>query len=130
MFADILTQWVRGYLNETSILCSVILEESEQLFPATNAIVWPDIDVIRNSQAKHSRCEVILRDGHDCLWKKGNQLWIPKVDLELMLKIIVCSHCGTIGHRGKDSTKSILLENFWWKTIDKDVDEVVRGCLH
>ena len=69
-------------------------------------------------------------DDDENLWKKQNQIWIPKEDLELKLKIIVCSHCGTIGHRGMEATKSIILEKFWWETISKDVEELVRGCFH
>jgi len=61
--------------------------------------------------------------------KKDGRIWIPD-DVELQFKILVCSHCGTIGHRGMDATRSILRESFWWPTMDKDVDELVRGCFH
>lgn len=130
VFADILTRWLRGYRNEKAMLCSVLLQKAEQLVPAADSIVWPDIEVIRASQTHHPRCEGALLDKADGLWKKGNLIWIPQEDLELHLKIIVFSHCGTVGHRGMDATKSIILERFWWPTVEKDVEKLVRGCYH
>ena len=58
------------------------------------------------------------------------QIWIPQQDLELQLKIMVCSHCGSIGHRGMDETGSVIRENFWWSSLDQDVKALVRGCYH
>jgi len=50
--------------------------------------------------------------------------------VELQLKVLVCSHCGSIGHRGRDATRSIVKESFWWSSMDADVEQVVRGCYH
>ena len=51
-------------------------------------------------------------------------------DIELHLKVLVGSHCGTIGHCGMDATRSIQKEGYWWKNTSKDSDALVRGCLH
>ena len=50
--------------------------------------------------------------------------------MELQLKLIVVSHCGSVGHRGIDGTKIILKEQFYWRTLENDVRELVKGCLH
>lgn len=43
---------------------------------------------------------------------------------------MVVSHCGLVGHRGIEGTKSILKEMFYWRTLDKDNELLVKGCLH
>lgn len=35
-----------------------------------------------------------------------------------------------IGHQGCDATRSIILESFWWSTVEKDVEQLIRGCFH
>lgn len=51
----------------------------------------------------HREVEVFL-DNDDGVWKKQNKICIPNGDLELKLKIIVYSHCRTMGHRGAEVT--------------------------
>ena len=130
VFADILTRWVRGYRNEKSMVCSILLQEADQLVPSADSIIWPDISVLKTSQAQHSPPDSVSLDQSHGLYKRGNRIWIPDADLELQLKVMVCSHCGSIGHRGCDATRSIILESFWWSTIDKGVEQLVRGCFH
>lgn len=57
-------------------------------------------------------------------------MWIPDNDLELQMKVIVCSHCSLMGHRGRDVTVSTIKENFYWREMDKDVAEFVKSCIH
>lgn len=53
--------------------------------------------LICSSQARHNREAGVVPDKDDGLWKKKNKTWNPNGDLELKLKIILCSHCGTTG---------------------------------
>ena len=119
--ADILTRWTRGYRNEKLALCSILLEQTEQLVPSADGISWPDMNWIRSFQDRHERPDGNTLDDADQVWKRDSQMWIPKEDLELQLNIIVCSHCRSIGLRGIDATRSIVLESFWWSTVAKDV---------
>lgn len=107
------------------------MEDAAQIIPAVKDIVWPNMATIRVSQRKHKTKPPGL-DWCDATsqWTMKQRTWIPEEDLELQLKILVISHGGTIGHRGTDATQSIVKESFWWPTIDKDVKEMVRGCLH
>lgn len=134
VFADILTWWTRGYRVEESprqAVCSMLLQDAEQLIPAADDIVWPGQEVFRNAQdAAEERPSEVVYCEEDRLWKKNGRIWIPTGDLELQLKVLVVSHCGTIGHRGQDATKSIVAESFWWPTVAADADELVRSCLH
>ena len=66
----------------------------------------------------------------EALWKQDGQIWISCDDAKLKLKLMVISHCGSVGHREADATKSILKEKYAWKYMDDDVDKFVRGCFH
>ena len=61
-------------------------------------------------------------DAVDRLWKLNDRIWIPSADKELQPKLMVVSHCGIMGHRGADATKSVLREKFFWNKPDKDVE--------
>ena len=133
VFADILTRWTRDYRNNAearSCIASLLLTQAKQLIPSASDIVWPNFDNIRSAQSNHVRPEGLEFDDQDRLWKKCGRIWIPSENLELQLKIMVASHCGTIGHRGKTATLSILCESFWWLTMEHDIEELVRSCLH
>ncbi len=62
--------------------------------------------------------------------KKCGRIRIPNENLDLQLKNMVASYCGTIGHRGKTARLSIICERFWWVTIEHDIDALVRSCLY
>ena len=88
---------------------------------------WPIIDSTRNSQQQRDRqSQNLLLDTHHGLWRIDGSIRIPQEDLELQLKVMVTSYCRIIGHRGKDARLSILCEAFWWLSMRKDVDALVR----
>ena len=60
----------------------------------------------------------------------NKRIWIPNSDQNLQLKILVASHCGAIRHRGVTATISVLLEQFYWKSMKRDAEQLVKGCLH
>ena len=61
---------------------------------------------------------------------KGECIWIPENDLMLHMKVIFISHCDIGGHPGKAATESIIRENFCWGSVQEDVSEFVRACIH
>lgn len=107
------------------------MEDAAQIIPEVKDIVWPTMKTIRTSQGVYgNKPPGLVWSDAISQWTTKERIWIPEADLELQLKILVISHDGTIGHRGTDSTKSIVKKSFWCPTIDKDVKELVRGCLH
>lgn len=58
------------------------------------------------------------------------KIWIPDDDDELKMKLLVTAHCGAAGHRGRDSTKSILQERYIWKNMSDDCADFLKHCLH
>lgn len=109
VFADILTRWTKGYRRETKSLKTIhsLVEQSAQIVPSADEIVWPDQEDIRSSQERSSNkpLEALLNPETNMFDKQGC-IWIPDDDLELQMKILVVSHCGSIGHRGISGTKA------------------------
>lgn len=66
----------------------------------------------------------------DGIFYMQRKIWIPCNATELKLKILILSHCGALGHRGKDATESVIREIFIWKGLTSDVSSFVHGCLH
>lgn len=66
----------------------------------------------------------------DGIYREKGRIWIPSKDKELQLKVVVASHCGSIGHRGQDVTRSIIKEDFTWDGMDTFVDRLIAGCLY
>lgn len=134
VFADILTRWVCGYRKEPKALktiCSLMITSAKQLVPSPDSFVWPSLEAIGKAQERSPGAKDGLQlDRSDRLWKKGSSIWISTEDVDLQVKLIVVSHCVSIGHRGCDATESIVREKFWWSSLSQDVAELVRGCLH
>lgn len=112
VFADILTRWKIGYQQraDRKSVCSAPLQEAEKLVPNAESIIWPDMAEFRRAQDTSPTLGLVREKGH--LWKAKGSIWAPSSDLELQLRVLVISHCGTIGRTGKDATLSILLEPF------------------
>jgi len=107
------------------------VEQADQIVPSTSDILWPNIMSIRCSQESSKQRPNGLNLNHESnLLEKDGRIWVPNEDLELQLKILVLLHCGSIGYRGMDGTSSILKENFYWESLEKDVSKFVKGCLH
>ena len=116
VFADVLTRWTKGYRNEgykLKTICSLLVQSAEQIVPAAEMIEWPDMENFRGSQAQDDGDQKIGLefDAVDRIWKMNDRIWIPNADKQLQLKLMVVSHCGIMGHRDADATKSVLREN-------------------
>ena len=137
VFADILTRWCRGYRNDRSqvkTVCSLVAISDEQMVPSADEVEWPDVNKFRISQEKYANDvtnDLELRLHHsERLWKRNGNIWIPHTDEDMKLKLLVVSHCGSMGHRGAAATKSVLKEMFYWKDMDRDAENFVSKCFH
>ena len=135
VFPDILTRWTKGYREDSlrlKTVCSLFLVSAEQIVPSAADIEWPNLHLIRRSQryASARTMRALTLDKEEAFKKQDGKIWISCDDAELKLKLMVISHCGSVGHRGADDTKSILKEKYAWKYMDDDVDKFVRGCFH
>lgn len=132
MFADILTQWTKGYRNErklsTERRCSIV-STMEKVVPSPDDIDWPSMDTFRAAQLKaiEKLPDLVLEP--DRLFRQQGRIWIPADDQELKLKVLAISHSGMMGHRGKDSTERVVLESYTWHDMNSDISSLVHGCL-
>ena len=98
--------------------------------PLTDNFEWPTDDVIRKSQRRHAETKptavVGAEDGG--LMTQDGKTWIHE-DANLQIKLLVVAHCGACGHRGIESTKSILSEGYIWEGLVSDCQEFVKNCL-
>ena len=132
VFADILTRWLKGYRDEPKrmrTICSLVRAPA-QIIPTADDLVWPDIEAFANAQRTARDKPRDLEVGEDKVGRVERRIWIPVDATELILKVLVVSHCGAMGHRGRDATESIVRENFQWASITIDVHEFVQGCIH
>ena len=128
IFADMLTRWARGNRATAPVAriglraCSLVLS-SPQGSPGEqqDSPDWPSRFSIQEAQARHIRsCPSRAVVGVDGLRTVNGLIWIPP-DEELTTKIIVASHAGLNGHRGREARESIIRETFVWKTLARDV---------
>jgi hypothetical protein len=61
---------------------------------------------------------------HNGFLFKGTQLCIP--EWSLWLKIIKERHDE--GHMGRDKTFQLVAEQFYWPSMRREVDKLVKGC--
>lgn len=130
VFADILTRWTRGYRKHglhTTNVCSLICS-ADQIPPPANKIDWPDVEEFLSAQLNHNR-PPHLQGGPDGLFCEGYAIWIPASAAKLKLKIVILSHCGSMGHRGAEATESVVRESFTWDNRSDDIKEFEKGCL-
>lgn len=132
VFADILTRWLKGYRDEPQPLRTIssILLLTQQIVPTPKDLLWPDMQAFLEAQRASDSAPRMSGLDEDGLVRVDGRIWIPTDSTELIFKILVISHCGAMGHCGRDATESIVRENFDWGSITKDVHEFVQGCIH
>ena len=81
------------------------------------------------TQEVPSSVELLFSMG-DKLWKQKGRIWIPSDDRELQHNVLLILQCGVIGHRGIDTTLSMLVEDVWWQSIKGEAKSFVNDCLH
>ena len=64
------------------------------------------------------------------MWVSVTCLWIPPDDKALQVRLMVCAHMRSAGHRGVAPTLFRLKEFCVWPHMDAQVREFVRQCLH
>lgn len=109
-------------------VCSLVVP-TKQIVPAASDVDWPSLATIQASQSRNTPPPNSETMESGMAEDKGG-FWIPQADADLMLRLLVVSQCGSIGHRGMDATESILKENFIWEGMQADVAQFVRGCFH
>ena len=139
--ADMMTRWYRGFRpgKKQSLQVRRMARKRtnrvigiEQIYqsPLSEDFDWPSKASIRQAQDEFPDdypTDCIERDGVKCTME--GKYWIPALGHSLILRILIASHAGVMGHRGIEATKNSVSELFWWTSIDSDVKEFCQSCL-
>ena len=136
-WGDLLSRWVK--------VPSVPVRSVAVHSPSDADDSLPSVDVIRAAQRKAvadlgdnlrsfptTFGQVTLADDDLFRVRVGNRdvLWIPSGDKALQVRLMVCAHMRSAGHRGVSPTLFRLKEYCVWSHMESHVREFVRQCLH
>lgn len=91
---------------------------------------WLSDDFVKMSQNKKykKRPNAVSDISQGNLMLDG-KIWIADDDDELKMKLLVIAR-GTAGHRGRESTKSMLQERYRWRNMSEDCTDFLKHCFH
>ncbi len=68
-----------------------------------------------------------MKMNHRLIWYNG-RIYVPR-DHTLLGEIIARSHDYIMaGHPGIEKTKELMLREFWWPKMKKDIEAYVHSC--
>ena len=94
-----------------------------------DSFVWPNSLDIQNSQSRFIAQRPILSTIRDDIVLVDGLVWIPEEDEELIARILVISHCGLHGHRGKETILSNIQSYFQIGRLNEKVADFINRCL-
>lgn len=97
-------------LNIRTVAIYIFVFTSISFCSFSDAINWPESDVICISQALHHLKVVVA--------------------FELKLKSIIFSQCSTMGHRRAKVIRKKYIWKLWWQTVEKDILKLAKACQH
>ncbi|KAH9133773.1 hypothetical protein AeRB84_020220 [Aphanomyces euteiches] len=93
--------------------------------------IWPCINDIVKAQAAHAntRPKEAKRTSDDQPWIVDGRLWIPAAAEDLIQRIMVVAHCGSMGHRGQAALVNHVKRLFWIERLNEQAGNFIAGCL-
>jgi hypothetical protein len=150
VWADLLTRWGSPWLS--SKRCPTIATErvdpvsveysvrrisvSSSFLPNMSvhsaSVSWPCFSdlLASQSQHRHSAPSDLTPDEDGLLRNQNSAVWIPAVDEYLILRLCVIGHMGIGGHRGFESTFSVISSRFVWVAMRERIRGFINQCLH
>ncbi|KAF0771627.1 hypothetical protein AaE_002421 [Aphanomyces astaci] len=101
----------------------------QKLRPLDDDFVWPGVDDIRQGQEQYAseRPPRTTNDGK--LLERGVRLWIPSAADDLIQRIMVVAHCGSMVNRGHSALVASIKRLFYVDHLAERASEFLRGCL-
>lgn len=97
---------------------------------SNNTPSWPTDDRILQAQTKYGVPSSATIQSNNIVYMLGKHIVIPKEATDLIVTILIAGHFTLAGHRGLDSTLSIISRHFTWLSMKLDVQTFVSKCLH
>ncbi|KAH9082771.1 hypothetical protein LEN26_021162 [Aphanomyces euteiches] len=91
--------------------------------------VWPTIDEISRAQAKFVKANPAKADLRDGLWMVADRIWIPANAGDLIERIMIVAHCGSMGHRGEAALVQHVQRKFQVDKLHQLAKKFLAACL-
>ncbi|KAF0729042.1 hypothetical protein Ae201684P_003654 [Aphanomyces euteiches] len=91
--------------------------------------VWPTIDEISRAQAKFVNSKPAKADLRDGLWMVADRIWIPANAGDLIQRIMIVAHCGSMRHRGEAALVQHVQRKFQVDKIHQLAKKFIAACL-
>ncbi|POM69893.1 Hypothetical protein PHPALM_13794 [Phytophthora palmivora] len=135
VWADMLSRWA-GQSAEMSIRRVTTRGAQQQqrcvLRPLDEeSFVWPTFEEVRRAQ-KRQRPQSLpswLKVNENGIIMKGKLIWIPTEEQALLRRLMIISHCGAQGHRGRHAMMTQLASVFSIYQLRVHVDKFLAKCL-
>ncbi|POM79215.1 Hypothetical protein PHPALM_3169 [Phytophthora palmivora] len=139
VWADLISRW-GGKVHQVAIMHSAKrftsfkrkISNLTQNLPNTNhevfGLIWSTIDEISIEQSKHAVPAAAVKTSND-VWLLDNRIWIPQQATQLILRLMVISHCGAKGHRGMHVMESHLRKFFAISGLVNRIRMFCQKCL-
>ena len=131
---DIMTRWLRGYRGHRAAIKRVghrVFQQDIVPSPLSENFDWPDIHELLNVQQQYyeKKPKESSTDDNGLVVMNG-RMWVPEDAEDLQWRLLITAHCGSAGHRGIESTRSVLHEQFTWQGLYTDTMLFVSNCIH
>lgn len=127
IWADMIGRWNAPLMLRRLIYIPTLPSASNADFD------WPSTEEVSKLQKDFNRSEP---PGLQMNMKKGllcderNSIWIPDEANDLQLRLCIVAHTSSAGHRGIQDTKKALHSSFFWSTMQDDIKQFIKYCIH
>ncbi|KAH9184644.1 hypothetical protein AeNC1_013379, partial [Aphanomyces euteiches] len=134
LWADMLSRWHSNWSDPSQLLqCNfkaIRTNPSHVLRPLEDdSFVWPSTTDIQSSQHQFLETRPSVSVVHEDTVLVGGLVWTPEHDGNLITRILVISHCGLHGHRGKSTMITSIQSHFYIDRLNEKVDVFLNQCL-
>ena len=135
-----LTRWIKGYRGYVEQLeghppAGAVrrvgrVYDPVYVSPLSNDSEWPTASDVRAEQKRFASEKPTSGWCEAGLWHVDEgRCWIPDGSLELQVRLLVVSHCGVGGHRGRKATVHTVRSRYSWTNLEQDATEFAEQCL-
>ena len=91
--------------------------------------IWPTFAEIQGAQRISRETPKGVFDEGNGVYLHDRRLWIPKDQHDLITRICVVAHCGSMGHRGHQAMRGQLQSLFYITNLDDVIKQFLDDCL-
>ncbi|KAF0746464.1 hypothetical protein AaE_008116 [Aphanomyces astaci] len=90
--------------------------------------IWPDMEsIIQAQKAVEAPSTAVMQDNGVLYLRE--RIWIPADAHDLLTRLVIIAHCGSMGHRGHQCIASHIRQLFTISHLDEKLAAFLRSCL-